>query len=44
MMVRLTGIDITVCRQCGVGTLSQVLLLAPQSLAAMSVSRALRPP
>ena len=44
MMVRLTGIDITVCRQCGVGTLSQVLLLAPQSLAAMSVSRTLRPP
>ena len=44
MMVRLTGIDITVCRVCGVGTLSQVLLLAPQSLAAMSVSRALRPP
>ena len=44
MMLRLTGIDITVCRQCGVGTLSQVLLLAPQSLAAMPVSRALRPP
>ena len=44
MMLRLTGIDITVCRQCGVGTLSQVPLLAPQSLAAMPVSRALRPP
>ena len=44
MMLRLTGIDITLCRRCGVGTLSQVLVPAPQSLAAMPVSRALRPP
>ena len=44
MMLRLTGIDITLCRHCGVGTLSQVLVPAPQSLAAMPVSRALRPP
>ena len=40
MMLRLTGIDITLCRHCGVGTLSQVLVPAPQSLAAMPVSRA----
>ena len=44
MMLRLTGIDITVCRHCGVGTLSQVLVLAPQFLASMPALRALRPP
>ena len=35
MMLRLTGIDITVCRQCAVGTLRRRLLLAPQSLTGM---------
>ena len=44
MMLRVTGIDITVCRQCGVGTLSQVLVLAPQFTAAGPAWRALRPP
>ena len=43
MMLRLTGIDITVCRHCGVGTLSRILILAPQFRAAMPVSRG-RPP
>ena len=35
MMLRLTGIDITVCRQCGRGPLPRGLLLAPQSLTVM---------
>ena len=43
MMLRLTGIDITVCRHCGVGVLNRMLLLAPQFRAAMPVSRG-RPP
>ena len=43
MMLRLTGIDITVCRHCGMGTLSRILILAPQFRAAMPVSRG-RPP
>ena len=43
MMLRLTGIDITVCRHCGVGTLSRILILAPQFRAPMPVSRG-RPP
>ena len=30
MMLRLTGIDITVCRQCGEGTLRQILILEPR--------------
>ena len=30
MMLRLTGIDITVCRQCGRGTLRRILILASQ--------------
>ncbi len=30
MMLRLTGIDVTVCRQCGEGTLRQRLVLEPQ--------------
>ena len=30
MMLRLTGIDITACRQCGEGTLRQILILEPQ--------------
>ena len=29
MLLRLTGIDITVCRQCGKGTLRQILILEP---------------
>ena len=29
MLLRLTGIDITVCRQCGKGTLHQTLTLEP---------------
>ena len=44
MMLRLTGIDITVCRHCGVGTLNQILVLAPQLVAAVPVSRVSRPP
>ena len=43
MMLRLTGIDITVCRHCGVGTLNRILLLAPQFRAAVPLSRG-RPP
>ena len=30
MLLRLTGIDITVCGQCGKGTLRQILVLRPQ--------------
>ena len=30
MVLRLTGIDITVCQQCGEGTLRQTLVLEPQ--------------
>ena len=30
MMLRLTGIDITVCRECGRGTLRRIVILAPQ--------------
>ena len=30
MLLRLTGIDITVCGQCGKGTLRQILVLKPQ--------------
>ena len=30
MMLRLTGIDITVCRECGRGTLRRILILASQ--------------
>ena len=30
MMLRLTGIDITVCRECGRATLRRILILAPQ--------------
>ena len=35
MMLRLTGIDITVCRACGQGTLRRILTLAPQTHARM---------
>ncbi|WP_419913298.1 IS91 family transposase [Hoeflea sp.] len=31
MLLRLTGVDITVCRQCGKGTLRQILVLHPQN-------------
>ena len=44
MMLRLTGIDITVCRHCGVGMLSRVLVRAPRLVAAVALSRASRPP
>ena len=36
-MLRLTGIDITVCRQCGRGTLRRILVLASQIRASMRV-------
>ena len=44
MMLRVTEIDITLCRQCGVGTLSQILVLAPQFTAAAPLWRDVRPP
>ena len=43
MMLRLTGIDITVCRQCGEGTLRQTLILDPQPQTAMRATKT-RPP
>ena len=43
MMLRLTGIDITVCRQCGHGALRRILLLAPHNYAVTHVP-APRPP
>ena len=43
MMLRLTGIDITVCRACGQGTLRRILVLAPQTHASMRVPAG-RPP
>ena len=43
MMVRLTGIDITVCQLCGKGTLRQTLIPKPQPEAARPAQRA-RPP
>ena len=39
MMLRLTGIDITVCRQCGRGTVRQVLILAPQAVVRTAKTR-----
>ena len=36
-MLRLTGIDIIVCRQCGRGTLRRILVLASQIRASMRV-------
>ena len=50
MMLRLTGIDITVCRHCGVGTLSRILILARPSIgvtvpcADASIARPTGPP
>ena len=35
MMLRLTGIDITVCRECGEAALRQILVLEPQHRTAM---------
>ena len=43
MMLRLTGTDITLCRQCGHGALRRILLLAPQKYAVAHVPAA-RPP
>ena len=43
MMLRLTGIDITVCRECGRGTLRRILVLASQIHAPMCVPAG-RPP
>ena len=43
MMLRLTGIDITVCRACGQGTLRRILVLAPQTHASIRVPAG-RPP
>ena len=43
MMLRLTGIDISVCRRCGRGPLRQTLILAPQFHALVPVPTA-RPP
>jgi len=43
MMLRLTGIDITVCRACGQGTLRRILILAPQTHASIPVPTG-RPP
>ena len=43
MMLRLTGIDITVCRQCGRGMLRRILILAPRLPTARRVAPT-RPP
>jgi hypothetical protein len=43
MMLRLTGIDITVCRQCGRATLRRIPILAPRLLTARRVQPT-RPP
>ena len=43
MMLRLTGIDITVCRRCGRAGLRQTFVLAPQTRAFVPVPHA-RPP
>ena len=39
MMLRLTGIDINVCRQCGEGTLRQILVLEPQRRTGMAAMK-----
>ncbi len=39
MMLRLTGIDVTVCRQCGEGTLRQRLVLEPQHRSGMAAMK-----
>lgn len=39
MMLRLTGIDITVCDRCGEGTLRQILILEPRHRAGMGAMK-----
>ena len=39
MLLRLTGIDITVCQQCGEGTLRQTLVLEPQRRARITAMK-----
>ena len=39
MLLRLTGIDITVCQQCGEGTLRQTLVLEPQHRARITAMK-----
>ena len=39
MMLRLTGIDITACQQCGRGTPRQILILEPQHRTVMRAMR-----
>ena len=39
MMLRLTGIDITACQQCGEGTLRQVLVLEPHHCTGMATMK-----
>ena len=39
MMLRLTGIDITACRQCGEGTLRQILILEPHHYTGMATMK-----
>ena len=43
MMLRLTGIDVTVCRACGQGTLRRILLLASHTHVSVHVPAG-RPP
>ncbi len=38
-MLRLTGIAITVCRQCGEATLWQILILEPQHCTGMAAMK-----
>ncbi|MCY4555404.1 MAG: IS91 family transposase [Chloroflexi bacterium] len=39
MMLRLTGIDVTVCRQCGEGTPRQILVLEPRHRSGMAAMK-----
>ncbi len=39
MMLRLTGIDITACQQCGEGTLRQILILEPHHCTGMATMK-----
>ena len=43
MMLRLTGINITVCRQCGRGKLQQILILDPLAQTVVQAAKT-RPP
>lgn len=38
-MLRLTGIDIALCGQCGEGTLRQILILEPRHRMAMAAMK-----